>query len=107
LFKDHFKAVDAMLWEDRLTPEFLVGAVSYTQYFWNRTPNSHTGMFTPWEMLTGRKANWSKMKIFGCDLFKFIANDKLTKAPGLLRGRKMLFMGFDGCLGGVAPAFAT
>jgi hypothetical protein len=47
------------------------------------------------------------MKIFGCDLFKFIANDKLTKVPGLLRGRKMLFMGFDGCLGGVAPAFAT
>jgi hypothetical protein len=94
-FRDHFKAADAMLWEARLSPAFWVDAVSYSQYLWNRTPNSHTGMSTPWEMLTGRKANWSKMKVFGCDVFEFIANDKFTKVPGLPRGRKMLFMGFD------------
>jgi hypothetical protein len=52
-------------------------------------------MSTPWEMLTGRKENWSKMKVFDCGVFEFIANDKLTKVPGLPRGRKILFMGFD------------
>ena len=94
-FRDHFKAADAMLWEARLSPAFWVDAVSYSQYLWNRTPNSHTGMSTAWEMLTGSKANWQKMKVFGCDVFEFIPNDKFTKVPGLPRGRKMLFMGFD------------
>jgi hypothetical protein len=39
-------------------------------------------------MLTGRKASWSKMKVFGRDVSEFIANDKFTKVPGLPRGRK-------------------
>jgi hypothetical protein len=34
------------------------------------------------------------MKVFGCDVFEVIANDKLIKVPGLPHGRKMLFMGF-------------
>jgi hypothetical protein len=51
-------------------------------------------------MLTGRKANWSKMKVFGCDVFEFIANDKFTKVPRLPRGRKILFMGFGPTTGG-------
>ena len=85
-----------MLWEAcaRLSPAFWVDAVSYSQYLRNRTPNSHSGMSTAWEMLTGRKANWSKMKVFGCDVFEFIANDKFSKVPGLLRDLKMLFKGF-------------
>jgi hypothetical protein len=47
-------------------------------------------MSTPWEMLTGRKENWSKLKVFGCDVFEFIANEKFTKVPEFPRGREIL-----------------
>lgn len=94
-FRDHFKVADSMLWEARLSPAFWVDAVAYSQYLWNRTPNAHTGASSPWEMLTGQRANWSKMKVFGADVFEYIANDKMAKVPGLPRGRKMIFVGFD------------
>ena len=45
-FRYLFRAVNAMLWEARLSPAFWEDACAYAQYLWNRTPNSHTGYDT-------------------------------------------------------------
>ena len=39
-------------------------------------------MSTPWEMLYGRKANWSQMKVFGCDVFEFYSQRQVYKGTG-------------------------
>ena len=100
-FRYLFRAVNAMLWEARLSPAFWEDACAYAQYLWNRTPNSHTGDdTTPWTMLTGQRARWDKFKVFGCDVWQHIPNNPYYKVPGLPRGRRMIFVGIDSNFGG-------
>jgi hypothetical protein len=93
-FHDHFRAAEVMLWEARLSPAFWADAVLYSQYVYNRMPNSKTGPSTPWEMLTGTRARWDKLRVFGSDVYQLIPNDKLRKVPGIVKGRKVIFVGF-------------
>ena len=38
--------------------------------------------------------------MFGCDAYQLIPNDPLAKVPGIMKGRKVIFVGFtDGCNG--------
>ena len=63
-------------------------------------PNNHTGPSTPYQMLTGKRARWDKIRVFGCDAFQLIPNDPLAKVPGIMKGRKVIFVGFThGCNG--------
>ena len=99
-FRDMFETADALLFEARLSPAFWCDAVSYSQYLWNRMPNCHTGPSTPYQMLTGKRARWDKIRVFGCDAYQLIPNDPLAKVPGIMKGRKVIFVGFtDGCNG--------
>ena len=99
-FRDMFETADALLFEARLSPAFWCDAVSYSQYLWNRMPNNHTGPSTPYQMLTGKRARWDKIRVFGCDAYQLIPNDPLAKVPGIMKGRKVIFVGFtDGCNG--------
>ena len=41
------------------------------------------------------RARWDKLKVFGCDVFEHIPNNSLAKIPGLPKGRRLLFMGFN------------
>ena len=93
-FKDHFDAADAMLFEARLSPAFWADAVLYSQFLYNRMPNLHTGPSTPFQMLTGDRARWDKIRVFGADAFMLIPNDDLAKVPGIVKGKKVIFVGF-------------
>jgi hypothetical protein len=100
-FREHFRAANAMLWEARLSPAFWADAVAYSSFLYNRTPNSHTGMHTtPLTLVTGEKPNWSKIRTFGCDVFQHIPNNPYYKIPGIPRGRRLIFVGFDSKLSG-------
>ena len=100
-FRYLFRAVNSMLWEARLCPAFWDDACAYAQYLWNRTPNVRTtDSTTPWALLTGERARWDKFKVFGCDAWQHIPNNSLYKVPGIPRGRRSLFLGFDLEFGG-------
>ena len=75
-----FEAADTLLFEARLSPELRCGAVSYSQCFYNCMPNYHTGSSTPYQMLTGKRARWDKIRVFGCDASQLIPNDPLAKS---------------------------
>ena len=61
-FQYLIRAVNAMLWEARLSPAFWEDACAYAQYLWNRTPNSHTGDdTTPWT--TGAVRIYKKLPV--------------------------------------------
>ena len=95
-FRYLFRAVNSMLWEARLCPAFWDDACAYAQYLWNRTPNVRTtDSTTPWTLLTGERARWDKFKVFGCDAWQHIPNNSLYKVPGIPRGRRSIFLGFD------------
>jgi len=95
-FREHFRAANSMLWEARLSPIFWADAVQYSQFLFNRSPNSHVGDHTtPFEVVTRHKPRWDKFKVFGCDAFQHIPNNPYYKYPGIPRGRRLLFMGFD------------
>ena len=95
-FREHFRAANSMLWEARLSPIFWADAVQYSQFLFNRSPNSHVGdHITPFEIVTGQKPRWDRFKVFGCDAFQHIPNNPFYKYPGIPRGRRLLFMGFD------------
>ena len=99
-FRDMFETADALLFEARLSPAFWCDAVSYSQHCYNRMPNRHTGPSTPHQMLTGARARWDKLRLFGCDAYHLIPNDPLAKVPGIVKGKKTIFVGFtDGCNG--------
>ena len=99
-FRDMFEAADALLFEARLSPAFWCDAVSYAQHCYNRIPNLHTGPSTPHQMLTGVRARWDKLRLFGCDAYHLIPNDPVAKVPGIVKGKKTIFVGFtEGCNG--------
>ena len=95
-FKDHFLAVDAMLWNARLSPAFWADAVQYSQYLFNRTP-SHSlgGDISPWQLATGQRPRWDRFRVFGCDTYEHIPNNQFAKVPGVPKGRKLIFVGFQ------------
>ncbi len=67
----------------------------------NRTPNSHTGeIITPHQMLTGERARWDKLRVFGCDCYRHRPNDEFAKVPRLPKGQRLLFMGFNAAASG-------
>ena len=100
-FRDTFRAVNAMLWEARLSPAFWADAVEYATYQLNRIPNDHLGEHTtPYQMVTGKKPNWSRFKVFGCDVWQHIPNNPYDNYPGIPRGRRLIFVGFDASMGG-------
>ncbi len=94
-FRVHFEAADCMLWEARLSPVFWADAIMYSCFLANRTPLKPNMPTTPWETVTGMRARWDKLKVFGCDVFEHIPNNSLAKVPGLPKGRRLLFMGFN------------
>ena len=99
-FRDTFLAVDALLWDARLSPAFWCDACAYVSYVHNRTPGSKTGPSTAWSMLTGERSRWDKLRVFGSDAYLHRPNNNLAKIPGMVRGQKLIFVGFTDGMNG-------
>ena len=51
-------------------------------------------------MLTGKRARWDKLLVWGCDAYHLIPNDPLAKVPGIVKGWNVIFVCFaPGCNG--------
>ena len=101
-FRTHFKAVEVMLWEARMSPNFWGDAVKYSQWLFNHTPNNALGGgVAPITLITKKRPRWDKFRVFGCDAYEHIPNNKLAKVPGLPTGRKLIFVGFHPSRSGV------
>jgi hypothetical protein len=94
-FRDHFRAVDTMLWAARLLPCLWPEEIWYSCFVFIRTPLDSLGGVSPLQLLNGLKPRWDHFKVWGCTAYEHIPNDKLGKVPGLPRGRKLIFVGFD------------
>lgn len=93
--KEHFRSANTMLLEARLSPIFWADAVAYSSYQFNRIPNNlNPEGKSPWTMLTGEIPRWDTWKVFGCDTYEHVPNNKYDKVPGVPRGRKQIFIGF-------------
>jgi len=95
--KEHFKTVDVYLWNGRLAPQFWTYALDYSVYQYNRTPKliGDTWFKAPHHYWTGEVPNWDKWKVFGCDAFAIIPNNKYRKYPGIPSAQRSIFVGFD------------
>jgi hypothetical protein len=95
--KEHFKTVDVYLWNARLAPQFWSYALEYSVYQYNRTPVQVGDVWfkSPHHYYTGTVPRWDKWRVFGCDAFNLIANNKYAKYPGLPTGKRSIFVGFD------------
>jgi len=95
--KEHFKTIDVYLWNARLAPQFWSYALDYSVYQYNRTPVKVGDVWfkSPHHYYTGEVPRWDKWRVFGCDAFNLIANNKLAKYPGIPTGKRSIFVGFD------------
>jgi len=93
-FRDHFRAVDTMLWSARLAPCLWPEALAYSVFVFNRTPLDSLGGLAPLQVVTGLKPRWDNFKVWGCTAYEHIPNDQYGKVPGIPRGRKLIFVGF-------------
>jgi hypothetical protein len=64
-------------------------------FIFNRTPNVSLGGVAPLQLVTGVKPRWDRLRVWGCTAYEHIPNDKFGKIPGIPRGRKLIFVGFD------------
>jgi hypothetical protein len=91
--KESFKAVDdVLLWNARLAPQFWSYAIDYVVYQSNRTPVKVGNVWfkSPHHYYTGEVPQWDKWRVFGCDAFSLIPNNKLKKYPGIPNGKKSI-----------------
>jgi hypothetical protein len=95
--KEHSKTIDTYLWNSRLSPQFWTYAIQYSSYQANRTPRHVNGKWfkDPIQFFTGEIPRWDKWKVFGCDAFSHIPNNKHAKQPGIPTGQRSIFVGFD------------
>jgi hypothetical protein len=87
--------VDAMLAHARLSGLFACYAYAYATFVENRRPCLRQGRhWSPLQIVTDKVPDFSSVRTFGCDVYELVPNDPLRKYPGILKGRKMIFLGY-------------
>jgi hypothetical protein len=95
-WKKRFRSVNPIPWDGRLCSAFWADACEYSQVIANLTPSEVLGgNISPWEMVSGRRPRWDGLRVFGCDFYAHIPNNKLDKVPGIPRGKTLIFFGFQ------------
>ena len=85
-----FEMARCMMLEAQLAKELWAYAVMASAYIRNRCYNPRTGK-TPYEAMTGRKPDLSKMHIIGTTCYAYVQNTKKLDA----RSEKGVFVGYD------------
>eukprot|EP00253_Pinus_taeda_P003652 PITA_03652 len=81
-----------------LGKELWVEVVEITCYLVNKSPSSVLEDKTPQEVWTGKKSSFSHLRIFGCDAYVHVTNEKCTKLDS--KSEKCIFIGYkDGLKG--------
>lgn len=80
--------MSCMLLNAKLPKSFWGEVITAAAYLINRSPSSVIGFNTPMEMWSGKAADYSNLKIFGCLAYAHIKQDKLEA-----RALKCTFIG--------------
>ena len=94
-FKESFMSLEPMLFEARLSPAFWGDCLQYYVFLLNETPQHALNGNSPKQLVTGQRPNWNSIRVFGSDAYHVIPNDSLAKVPSVVRGQKLIFLGFD------------
>ena len=78
-----------MLSSSGLSRDFWAKAAYTACYIINRSPASALNMKTPEEMWTGRPADYSVLRVFGCPAYAHVRESKLDS-----RAKKCIFLGY-------------
>ena len=81
-----------MLLEARLPESFRAEAVNTAVYLHNRSPTRSLDNMTPYEAWNGVKPDLSHIKVFGCDTYLFVPNEKRGKLQA--KSRKCTHVGY-------------
>ena len=84
--------VRSMLSNSGLEKHFWVQVVRTTCYLINRSPSTALDGGIPREVWTGKKLNYSHLKIFGCEAFVHIPKENRTKLDD--KSMKCIFLGY-------------
>ena len=68
-------------------------AMSIAIYTLNRCPIKFILSKTPFNAWSGRKPNYSHLRVFGCEIFSYIIYEKRKKLDK--RAKKCIFVGYD------------
>lgn len=75
-------------------PKFLwAEAVNTAIYILNRVPTSQAPGKTPYEMWCGQKPTLDHLKVFGCDAYAHVPDEKRRKLD--TKSEKLMFIGYD------------
>ncbi|MCO5568402.1 hypothetical protein L7F22_022101 [Adiantum nelumboides] len=82
-----------------LPPKFWGEAVMTSVHIINRSPSTPLNFKIPQEMWTGKKPNYDKLRVFGCEAFSHIPKDLRKKLDP--KSHKCIFIGYgmDGEMG--------
>jgi hypothetical protein len=69
-------------------------AVKTTCYLINRSPTTTLDGGIPKEVWTGKRVNYSHLKVFGCEAFVHIPKENRTKLDD--KSMKCIFLGYAG-----------
>ena len=72
-----------------LSKDFWAGAVSMTCFLVNRSPSTAIELKSPEEVWSGKPADYSNLRIFGCHAYMHVSEGKLEP-----RARKCIFLGY-------------
>ena len=100
----HRKIMDlanAMLYHARLGIVFWEHAVRHAVFLLNRIPmkfharyfRSENGVRTAHELITGQKPSYSRIRVWGCDMYERLPNGPKSSEPGAPNARKMIYVG--------------
>jgi len=81
-----------MLLEARLPESFWAEAVNTAVYLHNRSPTRSLDGCTPYEAWNGSKPDLAHIKVFGCDAYLFVPDEKRGKLQA--KSQKCVLMGY-------------
>ncbi|GKV30830.1 hypothetical protein SLEP1_g39605 [Rubroshorea leprosula] len=77
----------------KLGKEFWAKAVNTACYLINRSPTISLKMKTPEEVWSGKPANYSFLRVFGCDAYVWVPKEKRTKVDK--NSKRCIFLGYE------------